>query len=132
MATKEIKDYIKMDDLKAGYLYKISARNAAYGIWIPERLAFAISRIKFGNNYIFEEHHWDCEAFATAKPLEEIERSPFCADEIKIYYSEGGFFGYNDEEALLKYLNEFEGERDYLKPAYMNPKWLQKMYDEIE
>jgi len=122
MATKGIKDYIKREDLKAGYLYKISARNASYGIWIPARESFAISRIKFGSNYIFEEHHWDCEAFATAKPLEEIEQSPFNAEDIKIYYSEGGFFGYNDEDALLKYLNKFEGDRDYMWPKTFKSK----------
>lgn len=107
MATKGIKEYIKIKDLKAGYLYKISARNANYGIWIPARESFAISRIKFGSNFIFEEHHWDCEAFATVKPLEEIEKSPFHATYIEVIYSEN-YFGYRDENKLLEYLNKFE------------------------
>jgi len=107
MATRGIKEYIKIKDLKGGYLYRISARNADYGIWIPSRESFAISRIKFGNNFIFEEHHWDCEAFATVKPLEKIEKSPFHATDIKITHTEK-FFGYKNEEDLLKYLNKFE------------------------
>lgn len=103
--------HIKIEDLKAGYLYKISARNANYGIWIPEKESFAISRIKFGNNYIFEENHWDAPVFATVKPLEEIEQSPFRAEDIKIYYNESEYFGYNHEDEMLKYLNKFEGDR---------------------
>ena len=109
MATKGIKNYIKMEDLKAGYLYRISARNASYGIWIPARESFAISRIKFRDNYIFEEHHWDCEAFATVKPLEEIEKSPFYSGDIGIVYTEK-YFGYKNEEDLLEYLNKFENK----------------------
>jgi hypothetical protein len=62
-----------MKDLKNGYLYKIIARNGCYGIWCSETQGFAISRIKFHDNYTFEEHHHDCEAFATAQPIEEEE-----------------------------------------------------------
>lgn len=107
MATRGIKDYIKIEDLKGGYLYRTAARNADYGIWIPSRESFAISRIKFGSNYIFEEHHWDCESFATAKPLEEIEMSPFHATDIEIIYTDK-YFGYKNEKDLLEYLNKFE------------------------
>jgi len=32
MATKGIKEYLKIKDLKGGYLYRIAARNANYGI----------------------------------------------------------------------------------------------------
>jgi len=112
-----VENYIKMKDLKPGYLYKIIARNASYGIWLPQRQSFAISRIKFGSNYIFEEYHYDCEAFATAQPLEEIEKSPFNFEDVKIFYSEDGFFGYNNEKELLKYLNKFEGDREYMWPT---------------
>ena len=99
MATKGIKEYIKMEDLKGGYLYKISARNANYGIWIPLRKSFAISRIKFRDNFIFEEHHWDCESFATVKPLEEIEKSPFYDENIEIFYTKK-YCGYKDDDKL--------------------------------
>lgn len=116
-------DYIKIKDLKNGYLYYIDARNASYGIWIPEKEAFAISRIKFFDNFIFEEHHWDCKAFATVQPLKEIEKSPFKSEDLlTVHIREDGkttYFGYKDEEKLLEYLNKFEGNRDYLKPAWL-------------
>ena len=104
-------EYLKIDQLKAGYLYKIIARNANYGIWLPQKKSFIISRVKFGENYLFEEYHWDCEAFATVKPLEEIEKSPFNADKINIEYSKKGdvkVFGYPNKKAILEYLNKFE------------------------
>lgn len=113
-------DYIKIKDLKGGYLYYIDARNARYGIWIPEKESFAISRIKFFDNFIFEEHHWDCEAFATVQPLKEIEKSPFKPEDLVIRKDDKTtYFGYKNEEKLLEYLNEFEGGRDYLKPMWL-------------
>jgi hypothetical protein len=74
--------YIKAEDLKSGHLYKILARNANYGIWIPEVNGFIISRTKFYDTFLFVEYHWDggCEgdeAFGTAKPLEDLGRTPF-------------------------------------------------------
>lgn len=119
-AVKTVKEleYLKMDQLKAGYLYKIRARNANYGIWLPQRQGFIISRIKFGDNYLFEEYHWDCEAFATVKPLEEIEKSPFNADEINIEHSERDgkkFFGYPNSKAILTYLNKFEPREHFFE-----------------
>lgn len=119
-AIKAVKhrEYLKMDQLKAGYLYRIRARNASYGIWLPQRQGFVISRIKFGNNYLFEEYHWDCEAFATVKPFEEIERSPFDAEKINIEHSEKDgkkFFGYPKWKEILKYLNEFEPREHFFE-----------------
>jgi hypothetical protein len=108
---QKLENYIKIEDLKGGYLYKIKARNAEYGIWIPEKKSFAISRIKFGSNFIFEEYHWDCEAFATARPVEEIERSSFDPKDIKIILFEKNgkkYFKYKNEKNLLEYLNKFE------------------------
>lgn len=115
--------YIKIKDLKGGYLYYIDARNASYGLWIPEKEAFAISRIKFFDNFIFEENHWDCKSFATAQPLKEIEKSPFKPEDlVMVHIKEDGkttYFGYKNEEKLLEYLNEFEGNRDDLKPMWL-------------
>jgi hypothetical protein len=113
--------YIKMQNLKEGYLYRINARNARYGIWIPEHQAFATSRIKFGDNFIFEEFHWDCESFATAKPLEELEKSPFTLKHLEetIFKRNGvRHVRYRYGPEVLSYLNKFEGERDYLGPAW--------------
>jgi len=119
-AVKAVKhmEYLKMDQLKAGYLYKVKARNASYGIWLPQRQGFIISRIKFGSNFLFEEYHWDCEAWATVKPLEEIEKSPFNAKEINIEYSEKNnkkVFGYPKSEEILEYLNKFEPREHFFE-----------------
>ncbi len=119
-------EYIKMEDLKPGYLYRIHARNASYGIWLGEvetgnAFGFAISRIKFGSNYIFTEFHWDMPTFATARPLEEIERSPFDVEDLahKLLACDGTE-GYSHlkvgekywcvpkSEEILKYLNKYE------------------------
>ena len=93
-------DYIKIPDLKEGHLYQIEARNASYGIWIADEEGFAISRIKFGDNFMFVEYHWDCQYFATAKPIKEIEKSPFKSED---------FYSGAVEKEALEYLNKFEG-----------------------
>ena len=101
-------EYIKMDQLQPFGLYEIHARNATYGIWIPEYKGFAISRIKFGSNFVFVEYHWDCEAFATAAPLKFIEQSPFTADDL--VYKKGSV-DLGKETEILEYLNKFESDR---------------------
>lgn len=107
---KQHPDYIKIPDLKDGYLYRILARNAGLGIWFKEQNAFTISRHKFGDNFLFEEYHWDNESFATAKPIEELEESPFQPSRDFVYMADvktGSMFRLMEEEAL-KYLNEAE------------------------
>jgi len=98
-----VKDYLKMDELKNGYLYKIIARNASFGIWKEDIKGFIISRVKFGSNYLFEEHHYDHDKWPTAQPVEEIEKSPFDTSDI------------NEKEAL-DYLNQFEENREWMWP----------------
>ena len=98
-------NYVKMEDLKGGYLYKIIARNAEYGIWIPERKSFAISRFKFGDNYVFEEYHYDTgPPYGTVKPLEEIEKSPFRPEDMHLVFTDKYAY-YNNEDSILEYLN---------------------------
>ena len=92
--------YLKIEDLKDGYLYFIDARNAKHGIWISSRSGFLISRYKFGNNFLFEEYHWDCVAFATVKPLREIEKSPFKSERLDKAMWDG-------DKEILDYLNRF-------------------------
>lgn len=93
-----ITDYLKVEELKDGYLYRINARNADYGIWYGEKGAFIISRTKFYDNYLFEEIHWDLsEDFGTVKPIEEVEKSPFKVEDI---YTMGA--------DVLKYLNKLK------------------------
>ena len=76
---------IPIEELKDGYVYKILARNASYGIWNEERKTFVISRFKFGMNYMFEEYHWDAsETYGTAQPIEEVGKAPFSHTDINM------------------------------------------------
>jgi hypothetical protein len=117
-----VENYLKMDELKDGYLYKIIARNASYGIWKADTKGFIISRIKCGDNYVFEEYHYDCEAFATAQPLEEIEKSPF--DTKDFVYDDVGphTIQFRNKDAVLEYLNNSEKDRDYQWPKKLKEK----------
>lgn len=111
-----IKEWIKIPDLKKGYLYRIAARNADYGIWIPEKECFIISRVKFFDNFLFEEHHWDSPAWATVKPLEEIEKAPFELEDLemveKINKEGYKYLGYSKGTEILVYLNTFRENPD--------------------
>lgn len=104
--------YITIPNLKPGFIYKIRARNAQFGIWLPQRNSFLISRTKFGNNYLFEEYHWDTGSpHGTVKPLEEIEESPFKAENLNEGWDETAvkgskYIGYPQAEKVLNYLNE--------------------------
>lgn len=70
--------YLKSEELRNGYLYRIEARNAEYGIWYQPCDGFIISRFKFYDNFLFVEVHWDLDEWhGTVKPLELIEKAPF-------------------------------------------------------
>jgi hypothetical protein len=97
------KEYIKLEDLRDGYLYRIMARNASYGIYHDG--GFYISRWKFGRNYIFVEIHWDLsDSFGTVKPLEEIEPAPFSTKKMNDWKTPRSL-----QRQMLVYLNEKEG-----------------------
>jgi len=130
------KNYLKMDQLKAGYLYKLNARRAGYGIWLPQRQSFATSRIKARQNFLSEESHYDHEGWgATAAPVEEIEKSPFDAKDINVIdYEESGskYFGYPKYKEILEYLNKFEPREHFFEllsdeeQAEIRASWLKK------
>ena len=100
---------IKYEDLRQGFLYRINARNASYGIWIEDRGSFLISRVKFSDNYLFEEFFRDELNLGTATPIEEIEKSPFVSEDMKIVtkQNENGIYysGYKKGVEILDYLN---------------------------
>jgi len=116
---ENIKEHIKVEDLKDRYLYDIYARNANIGIWIKERGSFLISRFKFDMNFLFEENHWDlCKHFGTVKPKKLIEKCPFenvgkrrsqldmqNESESKKHLESFVIYTYENEIELLKYLN---------------------------
>lgn len=90
-------DYIKVEDLKDGYLYRIRARNSGYGIWFGKDQGFTIRRTKFYDVYSFVEIHYDLSKhFGTARPTEELEQSPFLL-------KEDGEVNF-DEKVLLNWL----------------------------
>lgn len=105
-------DYLKVDELKEGYLYRIKARNGTVGVWHSNKSEFLLSRYKFGHNFLFGELHWDIDKrFGTVKPLEELEKSPFAGDDVtpRRFTSKGqNVFGRPKEAEILEYLNLWE------------------------
>jgi len=100
MRNKET-NYVKVEDCKHGYLYFILARNSKVGVYNEKTRGFIISRHKFGNNYLFEEYHWDYnETFGTTKPILEIEKCPH-----NIPNLDGVIDETEDNMELLEYLN---------------------------
>ena len=70
--------YLKIEELKDGYSYKIYAWHAYVGIWKENSKGFVIARYKCGEKpYLFTEYHWDVEDDGTVKPIKLIEKYPF-------------------------------------------------------
>lgn len=116
-------DYLKVEELKPYYTYRIHARNGRVGIWRPEKGDFLLYRVKFNDHYTFGEYHWDLsDSFGTAKPLEELEKSPFTAKDmeyVETTWEEAGldkpkwahydkFIRRPKEKEMLKYLKKWE------------------------
>ena len=104
---QESEDYLKMEQLKEGYSYKICARNAYVGVWIEDERGFLISRYKVGPNpSLAVEYHWDTwtpdEPFGTVKPIELIEKFPF---ELRAEYRN---HDYDEKDLITEYLYELE------------------------
>jgi len=96
-----MKEYLKIPELKDGYLYRIRARNGAFGVWVEQVKGFVLSRVKLGANFLFTEFHCDTGVpFGTVFPLLEIEKSPFEGA------SDRPDFPLYDQ--VLEYLNSFE------------------------
>ena len=97
-----------MDKLKPFYLYRIRARNAIIGIWIPDGEGFLIRRNKFGDWHSFIEYHYDTGApFGTFMPKKELEKTPFVADDFKLKTFNGDDHEYRmmtKEIEMMEYL----------------------------
>ena len=104
-----MRDYIKVEDLEEGWLYRIKARNADVGIWFPSEQGFVIRRRKFDLIYTFVEIHWDLSPnFGTVKPIERLELSPFEKDDL-IYTRQGArYLSMQKEDKILEWLKEAE------------------------
>jgi len=97
-------NYLKINELKNGYVYKIEARNAFYGVWIESKKAFIISRWKFQRNYLTLEYHWDLNNIVgTVKPIRILEKFPF---ELKDYSIKD-----TQNNEILDYLDSFDDTR---------------------
>lgn len=97
--------YLKVNELKNGYIYKIEARNASIGAWLESKKAFIISRWKFKSNYLFLEYHWDIDdILGTAKPIEILEKFQF---ELKDYSIED-----RKNNEVLTYLDSLDETRN--------------------
>ena len=69
--------YIKKENCKHRYLYRIHSRNLYYGVFNEEDAGFIGIREKFNNKYLFKEMHYDNgPPFGTVKPEKEIEKIP--------------------------------------------------------
>ena len=116
-------EYLKVEELKPFYTYRIRARNGRVGVWYPDAGDFMLKREKFGDVFVFGETHYDLDDhFGTAMPLEELEQSPFTAEDFKyktMTWEEAGFkrpeHALTDkvmfrprEKELLDYLQQWE------------------------
>lgn len=111
---QDCESYLKVEELKDHYCYKIYARNACVGIWDSGRKGFWISRYKVNTKPRLDfESHWDegsvdYEEYketgvpgGTAKPIKIIKRCPI---EIK----ENGNYSDLEKQALLEYLDKLD------------------------
>ncbi len=114
--------YLPVEELKPLHLYRLHARNASYGVWHPERKVFVISRFKFYDNFLCSEIHWDLSYhFGTAKPLEELEKTPFTLEDLD-----------NRELEVITYLNNYDKVRcedcgRYSNEYIIHEKWCSKI-----
>ena len=68
-------EYIKMDDLEHGRIYRLKSRNLTVGIWDENSKGFIGIREKFGSRYLFTEYHRDHDPYVgTAAPVEDLGR----------------------------------------------------------
>lgn len=69
--------YLKMDELKHGYVYLMVSRNGFAGVWDKDTRGFVFIREKFGSEYLFTEYHWDTgPPYGTVHPYTEFEKCP--------------------------------------------------------
>jgi len=65
-------NYLKLEDMKFGQLYRGIGRNFNYGSWNGE--GFLGDRSKFGEVFEDLEYHYDSDPkHGTFQPLEEVE-----------------------------------------------------------
>ena len=80
--------YLSPQECKAGYLYRLQARNAKWGIWMGiENGYFLIRRHKFGDVFFCKETHYDLDkVYGTAQPLVEMRRCIYDNDFLACHF----------------------------------------------
>ena len=100
-------DYIKLEDCKEGYVYRILSRNLAFGVF--QKDGFIGIREKFKSRYLFKEYHWDTGApYGTVKPKEEIQYCSLIINE--------------DSKELFEFLDSIEKQSNWTAFGYRNEK----------
>jgi predicted RNase H-like HicB family nuclease len=103
---------IPLSECKHGYLYRISSRNLAFGVFDSTKQGFVGIREKFGHRYLFTEFHYDTGApFGTVRPKELLEICPIV--DLAEWHSEerDGTKWAVTNQPLFDWLNEQEGRR---------------------
>ena len=67
---------IALRDCEHRRLYRLDARQLTYGVFDKNMGGFIGIRKKFDKRFLDSENHWECEKFATAKPLEALGMLP--------------------------------------------------------
>ena len=94
-----------MQTMKPNYLYLLEARNFSLGIWKENEKGFLGRRVKFNEVFTFVELHYDTsDDFGTAKPLKELEKSPFEQEDLEMDWALPTRVVAKRENRLLEYL----------------------------
>jgi len=67
------KPMIPLDQCQDRHLYRVDARTLSpAAVFCQKNSSFFGIRTKFGYRFIDEEYHWECPAYATVRPLEDL------------------------------------------------------------
>jgi hypothetical protein len=99
-------NYIPMDKLVRGRVYRISARNFSIAVYADEG-RFIGFREKFGVWFLFTEYHWDTgEPFGTVKPLEDMGVS--VPQDVQLIIGSRDSRCFTPNRALEKFLHDLD------------------------
>lgn len=110
----QLKEYLKLEECKHGYTYRISSRNLAFGVYDERKQGFVGIRTKFGDRYLFVEYHYDTAApFGTVCPRIELEKCPIEDLAEGHFIEENGKKFYRTNKVLFDYLDTFKIDDNY-------------------
>jgi len=66
-------EHIPLERCENGRLYRLHSRNLQLGVWNEHTKGFVGIRVKFGDEFLFTEYHYDTgPPFGTARPMEDL------------------------------------------------------------